>query len=286
MDWSNDFDTFENCKSFFAPGSNLVTDFHGDPGSSELVVLSDGNHHMALKETLQAFHAAHPGLNGYFYATTPPEPILHLLKGGRLKLGNLVICVSPHVFIGPPEICAALHAEKFLETPRPFIRNQGNVILIKKGNPKKIESIADLTRPDIILFLSNPATEKASYNAYMDTMINLSGNPDIKSSLNILYGRCIHHREAPASLAEGKADAAVIFYHLARHLAKKFPGLFDFIPLGGTRDFPDPEKGNIIGNTSVAAVKGGGPYGKRFVDFILSKPTAKIYKSHGLIPLF
>ena len=34
-------------------GSNLCLDFHGDPLTAKLVVFSDGNHHMALMETLK-----------------------------------------------------------------------------------------------------------------------------------------------------------------------------------------------------------------------------------------
>ena len=34
--------------------SNLCLDFHGDPASAQLVVFSDGNHHMALAECVAA----------------------------------------------------------------------------------------------------------------------------------------------------------------------------------------------------------------------------------------
>ena len=40
---------------WFQPGSNICLDFHGDPANAELVVLSDGNHHMALKDCLENF---------------------------------------------------------------------------------------------------------------------------------------------------------------------------------------------------------------------------------------
>ena len=41
-----------NAARFSQPASNICLDFHGDPRISQLVVFSDGNHHMALAEVL------------------------------------------------------------------------------------------------------------------------------------------------------------------------------------------------------------------------------------------
>ena len=62
-------------------GSNLCLDFHGDPLTAKLVVFSDGNHHMALMETLQHFYKNNPEVEQVFYATTPPGP-----KHGSLQI--------------------------------------------------------------------------------------------------------------------------------------------------------------------------------------------------------
>lgn len=78
-----------------APGSNLVLDFHGDPLKADLVVFSDGNHHMALLPALQAFCSAYPQVADIFYATTPPMPVLTLLRTGALRLGNLIFDFIP-----------------------------------------------------------------------------------------------------------------------------------------------------------------------------------------------
>ena len=287
MDWHIDFDIFKGSpKQFHHPGTNMVLDFHGDPCRCDLILFSDGNHNMALKESLQVFGEEHPELDQYFYATTPPGPIIDLLKGESLRLGNLILSLTPHVFIGPPEVLHGLHDENLIARPRPFMRNQGNVILVKKGNPKKIETIHDLARKNVILFLSNPDTERASFTAYMDTLKNLSNNSQFNRLLTIKYGHSIHHREAPESIAKGESDAAMVFYHLGLNYTRKFPELFDIIPLGGTRTSPMPENGNIIGNTSIAKVDHGGRFGDRVIDFLLSDITANIYRHHGLIPLF
>ncbi|GMT49623.1 MAG: hypothetical protein IEMM0008_1162 [bacterium] len=41
--------------SFSHAGSNIILDFHGNPLTAQLVVFSDGNHHMSLEESFQMF---------------------------------------------------------------------------------------------------------------------------------------------------------------------------------------------------------------------------------------
>ena len=77
------------------PGSNICLDFHGDPVQAQLVVFSDGNHHMALRDCLDLFLGQNKGLSGIFYATTPPGPIVNMLRTGGLQMGNLIISVFP-----------------------------------------------------------------------------------------------------------------------------------------------------------------------------------------------
>jgi len=187
------------------PGSNICLDFHGDPAHAQLVVLSDGNHHMALKDCLDQFALQTEDLSGIFYATTPPGPIVNLLRDGGLQMGNLIISVSPHVFISPPNILDNLVADGLMSGHVPFVQNRGNVLLVKKGNPKHVFKVSDLMREDIRLFLSNPDTEKASFTAYYNTLKAMASgqtaNPDFLDEKithgQVLFGERIHHREAP-----------------------------------------------------------------------------------------
>lgn len=286
MEWIVDFDEFDDQLSQFStPGSNIILDFHGDPYRNDLVVFSDGNHHMALKQALKTFQKSVPEMKGCFYATTPPGPIVQMLKGKALRIGNLILSPLPHVFIGPPHILDRLNEEGYINQPFPFVKNQGNVLMVKKGNPKNITGITDLYREDVVLFLSNPETEKASFDAYIKTLKNLSQDLDIERKLNICHGKMIHHREAPQSIEQGRADAAIVFYHLALYYTHVFPDLFDMVLFTGTKEAPAPGPGNIIGFTHAALVEEGGSFGARFMDFLLSAACRDIYKRHGLIPL-
>jgi len=275
---------------WFQPASNICLDFHGDPVQAQLVVFSDGNHHMALRDCLDLFLQQNKGLSGIFYATTPPGPIVNMLKNGGLQMGNLVISVVPHVFISPPEVLDRLVADSFMSEHVPFVQNRGNVLLVKKGNPKHIFKISDLIREDIRLFLSNPDSEKASFTAYYNTLKTLASdhnaNPEFLDEKitqgQVLFGKRIHHREAPQAMAEGSADVAVVFYHLALRYLRIFPDFFDVIPLGGSVEKPKPLPGNVVGKTHMGLVGDGGVWGRSLISFLGSKQAVEIYQHHGL----
>ena len=273
--------------------SNLMLDFHGDPSAAKLVVFSDGNHHMALRESLQLFLERIPEVEHIFYATTPPGPVLQLLKNGSLQIGNYILSVMPHIFISPPHVLDKLVGDGYMRQHFPFMKNRGNVLVVKKGNPKNIQTVADLTRKDVRPFLSNPKTEAVSYQGYVDSLKNIAAKEGIDLSClseeartaNVVYGNCIHHREAPQSIADGRADVAIVYYHLALRYTRIFTDLFEIIPLGGTAKDPQPVPENIISLTHVGMIGDGGLWGQKLVDFLLSDIASDVYKHHGLLPM-
>lgn len=272
------------------PGSNLCLDFHGDPIKAQLVVFSDGNHHMALRECLDSFSRKYEELSYIFYATTPPGPIVNMLKRGGLQLGNLIINIQPHVFISPPNILEGLIEQGVMTTHSPFVENRGNVLLVRKGNPKNITAASDIMDETVRLFLSHPEREKASFTSYYDTLKALIAVNEMDSDFlrekilqgQIVYGERIHHREAPQALVDGAADVAPVFYHLALRYLRIFPDFFDIVPLGGSVEEPVPLPGNVVGTTSRGLVGDGGIWGGRLLDYLISDEAIKIYENHGL----
>lgn len=273
------------------PGSNICLDFHGDPVRAQLVVFSDGNHHMALEECLRSFLAAHPAVADVFYATTPPGILLKLIELGSLRLGNLTVAVQPHVFISPPDILEQLVRRGLMQAHVPFMQSRGNVLLVRKGNPKRIQGIADLLRDDVRLFISNPATEAASYVVYRDTILNLARAAGLDMGKleallaggppRLVHGETIHHREAPQALAGDRADVAVVYYHLALRYTRIFPRNFEFAPLGGTVQNPQPTAANMPTRYHIGLVGDGGAWGERLVNFMRTE-AGEIYQRHGL----
>jgi hypothetical protein len=54
------------------------------------------------------------------------------------------------------------------------------------------------------------------------------------------------------------ADAAIVYFHLALRYTRIFSDLFDFIPLGGTREQPQPYAENRVGKIHLGIVGDGG----------------------------
>lgn len=276
---------------FSQVGSNICLDFHGDPARAKVVVFSDGNHHMALHEALQAFVRSNPEVDDVFYSTTPPGVALKLLCSGHLDLGNLRLSVSPNVFIGPPSVLDRLVANGLMQSHQAFARSRGIALLLRKGNPKGISGIESLNRPDVRLFISNPENEKVSHEIYANCLRQLALQQGLAADFldqppgdaalgKIMHGETIHHREAPQAIADRHADAAVVFYHLALRYQRIFPDLFEFVWLGD-------EHGNSCDTGSIhcGLVGGGGEWGARLMHYLLGEETATIYDRHGLDPV-
>ncbi len=281
-------------RAFAAPGSNLVLDFHGDPATAGLALFSDGNHHMALEASVRAFLAANPEVGDVFYTTTPPMPLVDALKGDGLVLGNLRISRKPDVFIGPGNILDGLVDAGFMTRHVPFAESRGNVILVRKGNPKGITSVTDLLSDDVIVACSNPVTEKASYVVYEEAARNLAkeAGTDVDAIVaklstagpNTVHSQIIHHREVPELIAAGHADAAVIYYHLALRYTRIFPELFELVDIGGVLS----EQSSIKDPTTryhIGLVADGGKWGEDFVSFMQGNTVQQLYEENGLVRL-
>jgi hypothetical protein len=272
--------------------TNVALDFHGDPVAARLVVFSDGNHHMALEEALQTFLARNPDVVDIFYTTTPPRVPVEILQLGRMHIGNLTLSIRPQVFISPPNVLAGLAAKGLVQNQRPFMRSRGNVLLVAKGNPKRIQDLADIARDDVRLFISNPKTEAASYQVYAETLTRMARKRGLAFDFlkpdaggrggKVVYGELIHHRELPQAIADGRADVAMVYYHLALRYARIFPERFEIV-------FPDGDLGveaaspeNVVSRYDIALVGDGGAWGAALVDFMMGPEVTRIYERHGL----
>jgi len=294
LDWPPETVMEKNAvQPWYQAGSNQVLDFHGDPLKAELVVFSDGNHHMALRDALKAFYQRHPRLSDIFYATTPPYPIVKLLQEGAIRIGNLTLSVQPHVFIGPPHVLDRLQILGHIKSHVGLAKNQGSVLLIPRDNPKNIRALQDLMRRDVRLFISNPETERTSYNGYRTTLESMVGSQGLNLDAfcaavfdrTAVYGQCIHHREAPEAIANGQADVAIVYYHLAMRYKRLFPDQFDMIPLGGSEQNPIPPLENLTNRIHMGLVGNGGTWGEPFMTFMQGDSVGHIYEHHGLIPI-
>ncbi|MBA3032001.1 MAG: substrate-binding domain-containing protein [Gammaproteobacteria bacterium] len=278
---------------FSQADSNICLDFHGDPSRASLIIFSDGNHHMALQEALGLFVEQYPDVGDIYYTTTPPRVAVEMLEAGRILVGNLSISATPHIFISPPQILDRLVASRYMQMHSPFMRSRCNVFLVRKGNPKGIFAVADLIRDGVILFLSNPVTETLSYQAYADSLRNMSKREGLRltfldHALNendpskLIYGNLVHHREAPQALADDRADVAMIYYHLALRYQRIFPDMFDIVRIGKAAGTEECDPLNVVSQFNCGLVGDGGQWGLTLLDHLMSEAVADVYAKHGL----
>lgn len=280
---------------WFHDQSNILLDFHGNPNNPQLTVLSDGNHHMALQETLQDFSKSLSDVENIFYVTLPPRLLKNIIETGGIQVGNIDLTINADIILSPPKFLQELSTQCYINCKFPFVKNQGCVLLIRNGNPKNIHSVEDLCRDDINLFISNPITESVSHNGYRDTLIKsaaaigLDGEQLAKRIDNegegIVYGNQIHHREAPQLIASGECDIAIVYYHLALRYTRIFPREFDFIPMGGSKETPSPGANNTVSSVDIALLNDNSVMTENLIRFLKSTKALEIYHYHGLLPV-
>jgi len=245
-----------------------------------------------MTECLDLFLQQNSGLTDIFYATTPPSVLLKIVQQGQIQMGNLILSRQPHVFISPEGILQKLIQLNKTNQYQAFMRSQGNVLLVRKGNPKSINSIHDLLRDDVTLFLSNPKTEAASHEVYKDTLLDVAKHLNIEQPIvdmlnpdnpSLIYGERIHHREAPQAIYDGKADVAVVYYHLALRYSRIFADQFSFISLTGCDvSEMNQEIGNQQTTYHIATLNEPGSFGEQFLNFCRTDEVTAIYQRHGL----
>lgn len=275
------------------PTSNRIFDLHARISNCEdvnVVLSTAGNYHMALRDLWYDYFLPQNAdlLKNWFYTTSPPIAP-EQIQANSVMFGNVRLECRPLVAVGPIGIMDRLQELQFTEgDPIPVIRNYGNVILVKKGNPRHIRSIWDLGRPDVRVVTSNPYTEEGSFGNYRDSIYNIARHdksapagwdadrlfdaifnngpldkrqdkkslPNKNAHVKWLAGKRIHHREVPWSIAYGQADAGLLFYHLALYMVRTFPDKFDIVPLGGSVDFPEPVRGNRVATLYIVRING------------------------------
>ena len=307
LDWPADGGNQE--PSLSEPTANLINDLHGEINQCDMILTTAGNYHMALKELwdlyLTKFLAGGSLLN-WFYTTSPPVA-KQQIENGLVRFGNVTLRCRPQIAVGPKGLINSLVDAGFTTGDAvPISTTRGNVLLVKKGNPKKIFTIWDLGRNDIRVVTPNPLTEPGSFTLYANSVYGIARNdrtppPGMSAEglFNAIFngsgsdvekwlaGKRIHHREIPWSVVYGKADAAVIFYHLALHAVTTFPDLFEIVPLGGTPTAPKPMPGNLTETLFAIIIKSNWSEkqlnaAERLMVLFQSDEFNSILKRHGL----
>jgi hypothetical protein len=188
----------------------------------------------------------------------------------------------------------------------PLYCDRGVVILVKKSNPKNIHSVWDLRRKDVRLVTPNPVLEVGAFRNYLSTLYGIAAAdkrpPDQMTAGSLsnsifnsvggdpykwLAGSRIHHAIS-WSVAYGRADAAIILYHLGMFIWQSFPDKFDIVPLGGTIADPHPLNGTVIDTRFIVRIKGNWTtrqldVREKLIETLLSSDFTTILEKRGLL---
>jgi hypothetical protein len=290
------------------PTANFVNDLHAEIGQCDMVLTTAGNYHMALRDLWDLYLTKFPvdnPLRSWLYTTSPPIAGQQI-GSGLVRIGNISAHCRPQVAVGPRALVDSLADAGFTDGDAvPISKTRGNVLLVKKGNPQKVHSIWDLGRRDVRVVTPNPLTEPGSFRLYANSIYGIAKHdPNPRGDMAAadlfqgifgpaggrekwLSGRRIHHREVPWSIAFGKGDSTIIFYHLAVYAASTFPHLFEMVPLGGTPADPIPLPGNLAEVLYAVRIKGEWSLKQRkatgiLMDLFQSSAFTALLEKHGL----
>lgn len=290
------------------PTSNMLYDLHGKIDSCDLVLSTEGNYHMALHDVWPLMMAKFKDdpLHNALYTTSPPVVVQQIEKG-VVQFDNLDIGCRPSVAVANKVVLDKLAAAGLTDgEQRALYEDRGVVILVKKGNPKQIASVWDLGKKGVRLVTPNPNLESGAYQNYLDAIYNIAKadpkppkNWTAEKLINTIFngasgdthkwlaGPRIHHRDEPWSVAYGRADAAVILYHIGNYTKNSFPDTFEMVSLGGTADNPQPLEGTKTVKRFVVALKGDWTPKQKaaqaaLIETLMSDDFSKALVRHGL----
>ena len=277
-------DATEKGFTFTVPEVDVLADFHGDVTDPKLVLYVGGNYFFAMAPLVQAFETSHPAYKGRVYWETIPPGLLvrQMQQGGTITVGNMTWTARADAYLAGLAKVKELIGQGMLTGPAvPYVTND-LAIMVPKGNPLHITSLADLGRPGLRLAMPNPAFEGIA-RQIKAALVKAGGAPletavygtKVKDGSTILTH--IHHRQTPLFLMQGVVDAGVtwqseaMFQEQAGH------------PIG---HIVIPAADNTTAVYAGAEVNGA-PHpeaAKAWLDFIHSPDALRIFAGYGFKP--
>jgi molybdate transport system substrate-binding protein len=277
-------DAVDRGVDFTVPQIDDLADFHGDLSDPKLVLYVGGNYFFAMAPLVQTFEASHPDFKGRIYwETIPPGLLVEQIKaGGRITSGNMTWTAKADAYFAGLRAVNALIAEGLLTGPAvPYVTNK-LAIMVRKGNPKQIATLADLARPDLRLAMPNPAFEGVAQQ--IKASLGKAGGEALTKAVyetKVADGSAmltrIHHRQTPLFLMQDKVDAGVTWQSEA--IFQEQVGN----PISHV-DIPDTENTTAIYAGAEVAGAAHPQAARAWLDFIHSPEALAIFERYGFKP--
>ena len=269
--------------SFAVPPFDAIADLHGDIVDPQLTVFFAGNQFMVVHDLVEAFKQRYPQYPRIYVETLPPGILAKQIETGSLVMGNLRIALKPDIFTNGKSAIADLQKQHgwFADTVD-YARNP-LAIMVAKGNPKHVEGLKDLGRPDVRVSMPNPQWEgiakqiEASYRqAGGDALDRTIMDSKVKDGSTYLTR--IHHRESPLRVLQGESDAAPVWSTEAYFQQQILHRPVETIAI--------PADQNVTSTYTAARMKDA-PHAqaaKDFLAFMASAEAQGIYRKYGFQP--
>lgn len=134
--------------------------------------------------------------------------------GGTVTSGNLSFTIRPDIVMAEKRASEAWVADGRLAAPVVSFATNDLTIMVPKGNPAKVQGLADLARTDLAIAMPNPAFEgvarqiRASLvKAGGQTLAHAVYEQKVAAGTNVLTR--IHHRQTPLFLMQGLVQGGV-----------------------------------------------------------------------------
>lgn len=268
---------------FSVPPFDAIADLHGDVVDPQLTVFFAGNQFMVVHDLVAAFRQAHPEYQRVFVETLPPGILARQIESGALVMGNLRIALKPDIYTAGKGSVERLQKEHaWFAATADYARNP-LAILVAKDNPKHIEGLKDLGRPDVRVSMPNPAWEgiakqiEAGYRkAGGDALDHAIMATKVQDGSTFLTH--IHHRQSPLRVLQGESDAAPVWSTEAYFQQHVLHHPVETVAI--------PADQNAVATYTAARMKVA-PHPQAAKDFLafMQSPTAQaIYRKYGFQP--
>ena len=195
----------------FVGHTDTVLDVIGRIGvPPSLVIFTEGNHLMVLSsdDIVGAFPSwaksqpqyASLDLTNIILVTLPQPILVQMIRTGGVAVGNLTLDVNrtsglyPDIFMGYPEPLRQLYQSGVIEPQaRFFCKNRGVALLVHKGNPLGIHSLADVVRTGTRIALPDSGDVRAKCLAATEQLLGKSAAGALVAAETSFPGSPWHH---------------------------------------------------------------------------------------------
>ncbi len=251
---------------------------------ADLVLFMAGNQFMVMEELIGEFQRLYPEVRKIFYETLPPGlELKQILAGGALFRGR-VITGNPDVYTSVTEdAMLELKQRGFIKEYYPYLHNR-IVLLVPKGNPAGIKTVADLGRDEVRI--SQPGAMENITHYILDMYEKVGGKELVKRIMEDKRAEgttiltVVHHRETPLRLMKGTVDVGPVWATEAEHARRQ--GLaVEVIEPGSDFD----QRDRVTYYITVLKNAPNPANAQKFMDFIMSDTAQGIYEKYGFVPL-